>query len=87
MKMITQYCNNCGKYTGHKRVIGIGTFFAAVLTLGAWIFVTPLYPKRCIVCGLTKNLGGHPPESAFSKPSTYLIIFIGWILFMMFLAK
>lgn len=45
------YCSNCGKKTGHKRSLGFGTFFAAVLTGGLWLLAIPLYPTRCIICG------------------------------------
>ncbi len=57
MEMV--HCSNCGKITGHKRVIGVGTLFAAVITAGLWIFLTPFYPKPCIVCG--------QPKEAFAK--------------------
>ena len=50
--MITYYCNNCGMNTGHKRCLGFGTLFAVVLTCGLWLFMIPLYPQRCINCGV-----------------------------------
>lgn len=53
MEMI--HCSNCDKITGFKRALGFGTFFAVLITAGVWIFVLPFYPKRCIVCGLTKG--------------------------------
>jgi hypothetical protein len=45
------YCPNCGKMTGHKRVIGMGTLIGGVFTLGASLNAIPFYPIRCIVCG------------------------------------
>jgi len=45
------HCTNCGKKTGHKRSLGIGTIFAVLLTSGFWLLAIPFYPKRCIVCG------------------------------------
>jgi hypothetical protein len=53
MEMV--HCDNCGKITGHRRALGMGTLFAAIITAGLWIFVTPFYPKRCIVCGQAKK--------------------------------
>jgi hypothetical protein len=53
MEMI--FCPNCRKLTGYKRVIGFGTFLAVFLTAGFWLFMLPLYPKRCVTCGLTKS--------------------------------
>lgn len=49
--MITEYCPSCHRETGHKRALGWGTFFAAILTWGFWLLILPFYPKRCIVCG------------------------------------
>jgi hypothetical protein len=50
--MIAQECMSCGKVTGHKRRFGVGTIIALVFTLGWWVLVLPLYPKRCVVCGM-----------------------------------
>jgi hypothetical protein len=47
------FCENCGKHTGHKRSIGVGTALGAVVTGGASLLAVPAYGKRCIVCGLT----------------------------------
>jgi len=44
-------CPVCGKPTGHKRALGIGTLLMAIVTGGLWLLVIPFYPKRCIVCG------------------------------------
>ena len=49
-----RYCPNCGKETGHKRFLGIGTVIAVFLTLGLWLLVIPFYPIRCIHCGAAK---------------------------------
>ena len=45
------YCPNCTKKTGHKRVLGWGTFFGAVFTFGVSLLLIPFYPIRCIACG------------------------------------
>jgi hypothetical protein len=62
------YCQNCGKHTGHKRALGWGTFFGAILTLGILILAIPFYPKRCIVCG-RKSSGG---EAHIQHTGSYL---------------
>jgi len=49
------FCPNCNKLTGYKRALGFGTFFAVVVTAGFWLLAIPLYPKRCIACGLDKS--------------------------------
>lgn len=49
MKM--KECSNCGKPTGHKRVLGLVTFLIILLTGGAWLLAIPFYPSRCIICG------------------------------------
>jgi predicted nucleic acid-binding Zn ribbon protein len=49
--MEMKYCPNCGKVTGHKRDVGIGTGIGAVVTGGLSLGAVPFYPKRCIVCG------------------------------------
>ncbi len=54
MEMI--YCPNCGKQSGFKRTLGFGTLFMVVLTLGLWLLVIPMYPPRCINCGLPRNV-------------------------------
>ena len=76
MKVV--YCKNCGKVTGFKRTIGIGTLLAVLITMGLWIFTLPFYPKRCIVCGLSK---GEKEESDKIKPGVATIIIIVAILF------
>ena len=53
MEMI--HCPNCNKLTGFKRTLGFGTFFMVVITLGLWLFLIPLYPARCINCGLPRG--------------------------------
>jgi hypothetical protein len=47
-------CPNCGKLSGFKRALGFGTFFMVVITCGLWLLVIPLYPARCINCGLMR---------------------------------
>jgi len=49
------YCPNCGKPSGFKRALGFGTLFMVVITFGLWLLVIPLYPARCISCGLTRS--------------------------------
>jgi hypothetical protein len=53
--LVTNYCANCGRLSGFKRSLGWGTFFMVVLTCGLWLLVLPLYPKRCIHCGITQG--------------------------------
>jgi hypothetical protein len=48
-------CPNCGKLTGFKRSLGFRTFLMVLLTLGLWLLVIPLYPARCIHCGLKRG--------------------------------
>ena len=55
MKVI--YCHACGKPTGHKRSLGWGTFFGALITLGISLFFIPFYPVRCVVCGCDQGNG------------------------------
>lgn len=70
--MINQYCYICKRTTGFRRSIGFGTFLAAVVTSGFWIFAVPFYPKRCITCGgeigekPVRPIGGvpYPPPNA-----------------------
>lgn len=80
--MITAYCNNCAKYTGHKRAIGAGTLVGGVLTGGVSLLAIPLYPKRCIVCGLTTGEGKQvttPSSPASSLRVTKADQVQGWI--------
>lgn len=44
------YCTNCGKHTGHKRVVGVIGAVTALATVGANLLA---YNKRCVICGLT----------------------------------
>ncbi len=53
MEMI--YCPNCGKPSGFKRALGFGTLFMVFITFGLWLLTIPLYPARCIHCGLTRG--------------------------------
>ncbi len=51
--MQVAYCANCGKHTGHKRSVGVGTALGALVTGGASLLAVPAYGKRCVICGLT----------------------------------
>jgi hypothetical protein len=62
--MIQEYCQNCGRVTGHKRAVGMGTFLGACMTLGTSLMATPFYPKRCVVCGCKTS----PPERTVIPP-------------------
>jgi hypothetical protein len=53
MQMI--YCPNCQKRTGFRRGLGFGTLFMVVITFGLWLLVIPLYPARCMACGLERK--------------------------------
>lgn len=44
--MIAAPCPSCQRVTSHKRALGWGTFFAAVLTGGLWLLVIPFYKPR-----------------------------------------
>lgn len=69
--MRSEFCNNCQRYTGSKRYIGVGTLIMVLLTFGAWLLVIPFYQVRCTVCGCSRFariLYAHPsapllPES------------------------
>lgn len=54
------FCPNCGKDTGHKRAIGMGTLLGGACTLGMSILAVPFYPKRCIVCGRKSSEQDEP---------------------------
>ena len=54
------FCTNCGKRTGHKRSIGVGTALGAVVTGGASLLAVPAYGKRCVICGLTESEAATP---------------------------
>ncbi len=51
--MQVAFCENCGKYTGHKRALGMGTALGALVTGGASLLAVPCYGLRCVICGLT----------------------------------
>ncbi len=62
--MQTLHCPSCGRNTGFKRSLGFGTFFAVILTFGLWLFIIPLYPARCVVCGTTRQYAvTHDPQN------------------------
>ena len=61
------YCKNCEQVVGHKRSLGIGTFFAVLVTGGLWLLAIPSYPLRCIVCGLPSNTYRPVPKNDGSQ--------------------
>lgn len=50
------YCPNCGTRKSFQRQLGWGTFFAVIVTFGAWLIAIPFYKFRCSGCG------SLPPE-------------------------
>lgn len=56
------YCTNCSQITGFKRVWGFGTWIMLFLTFGLWLFVLPLYPARCIRCGISRGAIQTPAQ-------------------------
>ena len=80
--MIIAYCKNCGKPTGHKRTLGVGTLVGGALTFGASLLAIPLYPKRCVVCGLSTSESeqvAYASSPASSSQVTKADKFQGWI--------
>lgn len=88
------YCPNCQKRTGFKRSLGVGTIITIFLTAGLWLFVIPVYPARCIVCGTTRgsawiqsavNAVGKPGDPHHRGDSIVVAVFVvavvGWILY------
>jgi len=71
--MKVQYCGTCGRRTGHKRSVGIATFFMVLLTFGFWILLIPFYPTRCVVCGLTKY---EATSGSLPKWQQFIIVFL-----------
>lgn len=55
---------------GFKRNLGLGTFFAVILTGGLWLLALPFYPKRCVTCG--------SPEK--SSPATARLALMGGLM-------
>lgn len=49
------FCPNCQKRTGFRRALGFGTFVMVLITFGLWLLVIPLYPARCMTCGLQRQ--------------------------------
>lgn len=88
MEMI--YCPNCAKLTGFKRALGFGTFFMVLLTLGLWLLVIPLYPARCINCGLTRgsafwtNLASNPKRALTVSSVIGSVAVLGAVAFLFF---
>jgi len=78
------YCPNCGKRSGFKRALGFGTFFMVLITLGLWLLAIPLYPARCINCGLTRssafweNLRNNPRRAITASRviAGFVVVFI-----------
>lgn len=62
--MQVAFCANCGKHTGHKRNIGVGTALGAVVTGGLSLAAVPAYSKRCVICGLTAGQARRLSPSA-----------------------
>jgi hypothetical protein len=88
MKMA--YCQNCGKNTGHKRVLGLGTFFAVILTGGLWLLAIPGYPERCCVCGVSKEEVLEHQEldytpSSLERKSLWAFVIVGTCIVVFFL--
>ena len=87
MEMI--YCPNCAKPTGFKRALGFGTLFMVLITLGLWLLVIPLYPARCITCGLMRstafweNLRTNPRKaltgSSLAAAIVIVLLAVVWI--------
>ena len=79
--MELSYCGNCEKKTGHKRSTSFATFFAVIITMGIWIFAIPFYPKRCIICGMTKGDGLRLASAkGLGTGNIPLIKMVGWAL-------
>ena len=78
-------CPNCGKLTGFKRSLGVGTLVMVLLTCGFWLLTIPFYPVRCMSCGVTRgtarsmNNALHP--SVCYKAGYSLGRAIHWVLF------
>ena len=49
------YCHACQRYTGFARKIGVGTLLLSVITFGFWLFLIPLYPAVCQLCGIPRR--------------------------------
>ena len=46
------FCANCGKHTGHKRVVGTVGVVTILFTAGANLLA---YKTRCVICGLSSG--------------------------------
>ena len=62
--MQVAFCKNCGKHTGHKRRIGVGTLLVVLITFGWSLLLIPFYSKRCVVCGLTTSEANRVARAA-----------------------
>jgi hypothetical protein len=80
------HCSNCNKLTGFKRSLGFGTFFAVLLTFGFWTFLIPLYPKRCMTCGLryVDSASGAGSASGVRKSEWWHWVIAGLFLYCLF---
>jgi hypothetical protein len=74
--MQVSHCTNCGKSTGHKRNIGVGTLLGALVTGGVSLAAVPFYPKRCIACGFTTLGNAEVNTTSWSHKQwmTFLIV-------------
>ena len=80
------HCPNCGKFSGFKRALGFGTFFIVVITCGLWLLILPLYPARCINCGLMRRSAAITNFSSWfqqlNAPSKALVILLPILVFL-----
>jgi hypothetical protein len=56
--MSIKYCELCKREVEPRRQIGVGTLLMVFITFGMWLFLIPLYSKKCPICKgeqLTKN--------------------------------
>jgi ribosomal protein S14 len=75
-------CPNCGKLTGFKRSLGIGTIIMVLITSGIWLLLIPFYPVRCINCGLTRGTARNMKNASSSYKAGYFLgKAIHWVLF------
>jgi hypothetical protein len=81
--MISAHCASCQRVTGHKRALGWGTFFAAVLTLGVWLFAIPFYSKRCMICGTMAPRA----EKSLKRTKGLLLILVAIVVLLWLIGK
>jgi hypothetical protein len=68
--MQTAYCPVCGKVTGHKRAVGMGTLIAAMVTLGISLLAIRCNPLRCVACG------NKTEWNAMNAPETIAVVIV-----------